>query len=80
MSGIKYMISMDSIKTCMQGALGAMTFGAYHMYVTNGIIEQNNKNIKLEEEINRMKIDQQIDQLLQENREIKAQMKKGWFY
>lgn len=77
MSSINY---MDSIKICMQGALGAMTFGAYHMYVTNGIIEQNNKNIKLEEEINRMKIDKQIEELLKENKEIKDKMKRSWFY
>ena len=28
MTIINYMISIDSIKTCVQGALGAMTFGA----------------------------------------------------
>ena len=36
--------------------------------------------MKQEEEINRMKIDQQIEQLMKENREIKAQIKKSWFY
>ena len=87
---IKYMISMDSIKTCVQGALGAMTFGMYHQFTTNKIMKQ-------QEEINQMKLDdinQQIRQLLQENKEIKNEnkeiknentiikerMNKGWFY
>ena len=40
-------MSTDNIKTFAQGALGAMTFGMYHMYVTNGLIENNNVQNKL---------------------------------
>lgn len=41
-----YLVSIETLKTFCQGALGAMTFGAYHQYTTNKIIELNNENIK----------------------------------
>ena len=34
-----YLLSTDTLKTIGQGALGAMTFGAYHQYTTNKIME-----------------------------------------
>ena len=34
-----YLLSSDTLKTFGQGALGAMTFGAYHQYTTNKIME-----------------------------------------
>ena len=37
------MISMETIKTIAKGALGSMTFGAYHMYVTKSMMEVNNE-------------------------------------
>lgn len=39
---------MDTLKTIGQGALGAMTFGAYHQYTTNKIMELNNEKIELQ--------------------------------
>jgi chromosome segregation ATPase len=44
----KYLISSDSLKTMAQGALGAMTFGMYHQYITNNIMELNNKQFKIQ--------------------------------
>jgi len=41
-----YLLSMDTLKTMGQGALGAMTFGAYHQYTTNKIMELNNRKYK----------------------------------
>lgn len=41
-------ITMDTLKTIGQGALGAMTFGAYHQYTTNKIMELNNEKIELQ--------------------------------
>ena len=43
MSKTTYLLSMDTLKTISQGALGAMTFGAYHQYTTNKIMELNNE-------------------------------------
>ena len=34
---------IDSIKTFCNGALGAMSFGAYHQFTTNKIMELNNQ-------------------------------------
>ncbi len=38
----------DALKTILQGALGAVTFGAYHQFTTNKIMELNNENMKLQ--------------------------------
>ena len=42
-----YLISGETLKTFGQGALGAMTFGAYHQYTTNKIMELNNENVEI---------------------------------
>lgn len=39
---------MDTVKTIFQGALGAVTFGAYHQFTTNKIMELNNEKLNLE--------------------------------
>ena len=36
----------ETLKTISQGALGAMTFGAYHQYTTNKIMELNNEKVE----------------------------------
>jgi len=43
-----YLISGDTLKTIAQGALGAMTFGAYHQYTTNKIMELNNEKVEIQ--------------------------------
>ena len=43
-----YLISGESIKMFFQGALGAMTFGAYHQYTTNKIMELNNEKVEIQ--------------------------------
>ena len=55
-----YMISLE---TCAQGALGAMTFGAYHMYVTKSMMEINNEMIELKNKI----LQEEIEKLKKEN-------------
>jgi hypothetical protein len=59
---------METLKTCAQGALGAMTFGAYHMYVTTEMMKQNNKYFEI-----------QLKELREENKELKEQINKRWF-
>jgi hypothetical protein len=54
-----YIISMDTIKTICQGALGSMTFGAYHMFVTTEMMKINNENERRE----RLKLEKEIDEL-----------------
>ena len=36
--------NVEAFKTLAQGALGAMSFGAYHQYTTNKLMELNNEN------------------------------------
>ena len=68
----RYLISMADLKTFCQGALGAMTFGAYHQYTTNRMIEMNNKiqNLKFEE------YNRKIDELSKSNIELKNRIDK----
>lgn len=40
---------MNLIKTICQGALGAITFGAYYQYMTNKIMELNNEKIIMQQ-------------------------------
>ena len=40
------LFDISSLKTMVQGAIGAMTFGAYHQFVTNKIMELNNEKME----------------------------------
>jgi hypothetical protein len=42
------LISGETFKTIGQGALGAMTFGAYHQYTSNKIMELNNEKVEIQ--------------------------------
>ena len=44
----QHLISGETLKTIGQGALGAMTFGAYHQYTTNKIMELNNEKVEIQ--------------------------------
>lgn len=52
----RVLISGETLKTIGQGALGAMTFGAYHQFTTNKIMDLNNEkeDMKHREEMNKM--------------------------
>ncbi len=43
-----HLISCETLKTISQGALGAMSFGAYHQYTTNKIMELNNEKVEIQ--------------------------------
>jgi hypothetical protein len=81
-----YMISMETVKTCAQGALGAITFGAYHMYVTKSMMEVNNEVNHKENLLTRTqnKYDNDLlaikNQMLEkEMKELKSRLDKRWF-
>ena len=67
-------ISGDTLKTVCQGALGAMSFGAYHQFTTNKIMEINDK----ENKFIMSKMEEEIKELKQELKEMKN-TKKSWF-
>lgn len=37
-------MKLDDLKIILKGAIGSMTFGAYHMYLTTNMINENNRN------------------------------------
>ena len=45
--------NVEAFKTVAQGALGAMSFGAYHQYTTNKLMELNNENQNIKYELDR---------------------------
>ena len=44
---IRIMITLDDIKILFKGAIGSLTFGAYHMYLTTNMINENNRKIQM---------------------------------
>lgn len=80
-----YLMSTDTIKTFCSGALGAVTFGAYHQYTTNKIMEMNNEilNKQHEQDIERMETShrKEMDELNRnyKNLETLVNQKRSWF-
>ena len=72
----KTLISGETLKTIGQGALGAMTFGAYHQFTTNKMMELNNEKIEIQHKYfmdkmeNKYKIDMDKYKLEMEKMEI----------
>lgn len=66
-----YLINKDTLTTIAQGALGAMTFGAYHQFTTNKMMDMNNElqNIKNNEKLELIKREQhkEIEDIKQEH-------------
>jgi SMC interacting uncharacterized protein involved in chromosome segregation len=73
-------ISFDTIKIFCQGALGAMTFGIYHQYTTNKIMELNNQKVEIQHIYNMYKLDNQhkqdIEELETKHKNIKDKVEK----
>ncbi len=47
-------MTSDDLKIILKGAIGALTFGVYHMYLTTKMINENNRATQLKfDEINR---------------------------
>jgi len=64
-----YLMSTDTLKTIAQGALGAMSFGAYHQYTTNKIMELNNEKQELRTQYLLDKIEKKYNNQIYELRE-----------
>ena len=72
-----YILSADTFKTMLQGALGAMTFGVYHQFTTNKMMELNNENQNLLHKYFMDKHQNEIDEL--KERINKLNNKKIWW-
>ncbi len=75
-------IDFQSIKTAFQGALGAMTFGAYHQFTTNKMMELNNEimNVKHKNDIILMetKHKEDIKMILDKIEQLESKNKSWW--
>ncbi len=56
------MMKLDDLKIILKGAIGSMTFGAYHMYLTTNMINENNRNNQLRIDENNMNNQFRIDE------------------
>ena len=76
-----YLLSSDTLKTISQGALGAMTFGAYHQYTTNKIMELNNEKQELQQKYFMDKMENKHKTEMDELREKlnKIEQNKHWW-
>lgn len=81
-----YLLSFETLKTFGNGALGAMTFGAYHQYTTNRIIDLNNEKIALQQKIQEEQHKRDMSEIMKqhaylrehlENLKKKLETKKG---
>ena len=75
------LLSGDTLKTFAQGALGAMTFGAYHQYTTNKMMELNNENQDLQHKYFMDKMDNRHKTEMNELREKlnKIEQQQNWW-
>ena len=73
----KPVIDIQTIKTICQGALGAMTFGAYHQFNSNKIMEQNNQIMDLKHKLEMEAMEEKIKNL--ENQIKIASSKFSWW-
>lgn len=72
--------NVEAFKTVAQGALGAMSFGAYHQYTTNKLMELNNENQNFKYELFIEKMEQRHKNEIAELREhIDILKSKSWF-
>jgi hypothetical protein len=88
------LISMETLRTIGQGALGAMTFGAYHQYTTNRIMDLNNENVEIKhkyfmdrmeaqhkQEMNEMELQQKtLNEKLNKLELLISEQRKGWLW
>jgi len=74
-----YLFSVETFKTIGQGALGAMTFGAYHQFVTNKIMELNNENINLQQKYYIDKHNLEMDELKEKINKMENK-RRGWLW
>ena len=75
------LLSTDTLKTIAQGALGAMTFGVYHQYTSNKMMELNNAKLNLQYKIFMDKMELHHNKEMNELREKinKLEQKRGYW-
>ncbi len=81
------LISMETFVTMCQGALGAITFGAYHQYTSNRMIGLNNENVEIKHKyfMDRMEAKHKLEmnEMAEKFNKLELlvlQERKGWFW
>lgn len=72
----------NCLKTMLQGALGAMSFGVYHQFTTNKMMELNNEKQNLLHKYLMDKHQNEIDELkdlINKLNNISETSKRGWW-
>jgi hypothetical protein len=62
------LVSVETLKTIGQGALGAMSFGAYHQYTTNRIMDLNNEKMNIQHKYDMDRLERQHKQEMDEQK------------
>jgi hypothetical protein len=77
-----HIFSGDTLKTMLQGALGAMSFGVYHQFTTNKMMELNNEKQDILHRYLMDKHQSEIDDLKEQINKLnsisEASKKKWW--
>ena len=70
------LITGETLKTIGQGALGAMSFGAYHQYTTNRIMDLNNEKMNIQHKYDMDRMENQHKQEMKEMTDKLAKLEK----
>ena len=70
------LITSETLKTIGQGALGAMSFGAYHQYTTNRIMDLNNEKMNIQHKYYMHRMENQHKQEMKEMTDKLAKLEK----
>ena len=70
------LVTVETLKTIGQGALGAMSFGAYHQYTTNRIMDLNNEKLNIQHKYDMDRMENQHRQEMKEMTDKLAKLEK----
>ena len=70
------LVSVETLKTIGQGALGAMSFGAYHQYTTNRIMDLNIEKMNIQHKYDMDRMENQHKQEMKEMTDKLAKLEK----
>jgi len=70
------LISGETLKTFGQGALGAITFGAYYQYTSNKMMELNNEKIEIRHKYLENQYKKEMNEMENNNKILNEKLKK----
>jgi len=80
----RYLMTLDDFKLICKGAIGSLSFGAYHMYYTTNMINENNRNNDYKLNENNRNNDYRLNEYEKKINELSNKIdrleKKRWFF